>query len=173
MIDQELRERDLVDSIARSFIGTPFHDGGEIKGPNGGVDCAKFLKLTFLEAGLIPDIVIPTYSAQHFMHQSKEAFLGWVLKFACEIPVEQVRHGDIVLYLIGKVYAHGAIVIKPGLPSIVHAWFSSRCVRRATYLEGDLGRPKRKPRFFTRWPPSGDQQTLSAHFAGPLHGANF
>jgi cell wall-associated NlpC family hydrolase len=144
-------ERDVIDRIAREWVGTPFADLGEVKGPNGGVDCAKFLKCVFREAGQIPPIEIGTYSPQHFLHQREERFLGWVTKFAHEVDVDRVRHGDVVLYRIGHVYSHGAIVIEPGLPHIIHAWYASRCVRRAHYLEGQLGSPKRKPRFFSRW----------------------
>lgn len=151
MIDKEAIERDAIDRIAREWIGTPFADMGEVKGPDGGVDCAKLLKCVFREAGQIEDIKVETYSPQHFMHQKTERFLGWVERFAHEVAINQVRHGDVVLYHIGHVYAHGAIVIKPGLPHIVHAWSGSRQVRRAHYLEGQLGEPRRKPRFFSRW----------------------
>lgn len=145
----EQDERTRVCTIAQEWVGTPFHDLGEIKGV--GVDCAKLLKCTFRDAGLIPNIAIESYSPQHFLHSREERFLHWVRMFAHEISREQVQPGDVVLYKIGHVYSHGAIVMPPGLPNIIHAWFRSRCVRRAHYLEGDLGLPKRQPRFFSRW----------------------
>jgi cell wall-associated NlpC family hydrolase len=147
----EQDERDAIDRIAREYCGTPFVDQGEVKGPNGGVDCAKLIKLVYRDAGLVPDFRVENYSPQFFLHQKAERFLGWVEKYAHEIPIEQVKYGDIVLYKVGHVWAHGAIVIKPGLPHIIHAWYASRMVRRANYLDGDLGKPKRQPRFFSRW----------------------
>jgi cell wall-associated NlpC family hydrolase len=149
MDDKERAARDAIDRIADEWIGTPFHDNAELKGI--GVDCARLLKCVFTEAGQIDDFALPHYSAQHFLHQTEEKFLGWVQKFAREIALADVQYGDIVLYKVGHVYSHGAIVVEPGLPHIVHAWFRSRRVRRALYLEGDLGVPKLQPRFFTRW----------------------
>lgn len=134
------------------MIGTPFVDCGEVKGPNGGVDCATTLKLVFREAGLIPDIQLQRYSPQHFLHQDSEEFLAWVLRFMREVPIEQVRHGDVVLFHVGRVYAHGAIVIKPGLPNIVHAYYRAGQVIRGRYQDGEFFKgAKRKPRFFSKW----------------------
>lgn len=148
----EAEQRNLVDRIARSFVGTPFVDCGEVKGPNGGVDCATTLKLVFREAGLIPDIKLQHYSPQHFLHQDSEQFLAWVLQFMREIPESEVSHGDVVLFHVGRVYAHGAIVIKPGLPNIVHAYYRARQVQRSRIQDNEfLCKSKRKPRFFSRW----------------------
>src|SRR5215467_9771522 len=98
-------QRDAVSRIALEWCGTPYHDHGEIKG--GGVDCAKLLKVVFVEAGLVEDFVIPHYSPQFFLHQPEEVYLGLVSKFAREIHIEDVRHGDVVLYKVGKCFAHG------------------------------------------------------------------
>jgi cell wall-associated NlpC family hydrolase len=120
--------RARVDAVARSFIGTPYHDHGEVKGA--GVDCAKLLLMVYVEAGLIDYVDVGHYSPQFFLHGHEERYLGWVTRFAREIPREAAGVGDIVLYRIGHVFAHGAIVVAPGWPHIVHAHYAARRVRR-------------------------------------------
>jgi cell wall-associated NlpC family hydrolase len=147
----EIEERDLVDRVARSWISTPFHDFGMVKGPSGGVDCATLIACVLTEAGLIPPVEIKPYSPQFFLNSDEEVYLSYVIKHAHEIPQEAARHGDVVLYRIGKCYAHGAIIVKPGWPNIVHAHFGSRCVRRGSGDAVHLGTPILGRKFFSRW----------------------
>lgn len=149
MLQNEEAERDRVDAVAREWIGTPFHDLGEVKGA--GVDCAKLLKCVFRDAGLIPDIGIENYAPQHFLHQKEERFLAWVTCFAREIAPEAVKHGDVVLYHVGHVFAHGAIVIKPGWPNIIHAHYAVRRVIRADGCNPHLGTRVKAMKFFSIW----------------------
>jgi cell wall-associated NlpC family hydrolase len=139
--------RDCVDAVAASWIGTPFHDHGEVRGA--GVDCAKLLKCVFREAGLIPDIAIGHYSPQFYLHQPREEFLAWVMRFAGEIPLERVQPGDVVLYKLGLCFAHGAIVVKPGWPHIIHAHAAGKVVRRAFGSSPHLGLPVLDKKYFT------------------------
>jgi hypothetical protein len=145
----EAEQRDLVDRIARSFIGTPFHDHAEVKGA--GVDCATFLKCVFIEAGLVQPFQLDHYSPQFFLHSEEERYIGWVSRFAREIPQSAAKVGDIVLYKIGKCFAHGALIINPGWPNIIHAHFASRCVRRDNGLSPRLGTKILDIKFFSLW----------------------
>lgn len=147
----EEEERDAVDRVARTWIGTPYHDHGEVKG--GGVDCAKLLKCVYVEAGKIPaDFRIKHYAPQFFLHQEEEQYIGYVL--ACgahEIDQESARHGDIVVYKVGKCYAHGAIILKPGWPHIIHAHYAARLVLEAKGTAVHLGTPILGTKFFSMW----------------------
>lgn len=145
----ENQQRDAVDRVARSWIGTPYHDLGEVKGV--GTDCGKLIKCVFVEAGIIADFAIAEYSPQHFLHQHEEQYLGYVTRFAREIAAQNVRPGDVVLYRVGNCFAHGGIVIKPGWPSIVHAHGISRVVRRASGTAIHLGAPITAIKFFSAW----------------------
>jgi cell wall-associated NlpC family hydrolase len=147
----EIEERNRVDIIARQWIGTPFHDNAEIKGPQGGTDCARLLKCVFVEAGVIEDYIIPHYSPQFFLHSSEEKFLGYVTRHAREITKEEAKPGDVVVYKTGLCFAHGAIIVKPGWPHIVHAHYGARCVRRGFGTAVHLGTPIKDMKFFTRW----------------------
>lgn len=146
MNDAQARAR--VETIARAWIGTPFHDHGRVKGA--GCDCATLLLETYAEAGLIPHTDVGYYSPQFFCHSSEERYLGWVKKFACEIPRERVQQADIALWKIGKCFAHAAIVIAPGWPAIIHANFASRCVRIGDGRWPRLGRTL-DLKFFSLW----------------------
>jgi hypothetical protein len=145
----EAQQRDRVDEVARTFLGTPFHDTAEVKGA--GVDCATLLKMVYVEAGVLAPFELGHYSPQFYQHSSEERYLGWVLRYAHEIPRERAQVGDIVLFRIGLCFAHGALVIKPGWPNIIHAHSPSRCVRRANGTAIHLGQPILDVKFFSHW----------------------
>ncbi|TAK97549.1 MAG: hypothetical protein EPO08_21155 [Rhodospirillaceae bacterium] len=149
MHENEKKEREAVDRVAREWIGTPFHDNACVKGH--GADCAQLLRGVFVEAGVLEPFDIPYYSPQFFLHQSDERFLGWVTKFAREIELADVRTGDVVLYRIGKCFAHGAIVVAPGWPNIIHAHHAARLVRPGFGTAVHLGAPVEGVKFFSRW----------------------
>lgn len=144
----EAEQRASIEAAARSWLGTPYHHCARVKSV--GVDCANLLIAVYSEAGLIEAFDPGYYSPQFFMYRKEERFLGWVLKFAHEIDETQVKPGDIVLYRLGHVYAHGAIVVSPGWPKIIHA-LARCCVLEANGLDGIFGSVRRKPRFFSRW----------------------
>ena len=133
----EGEQRAKVDAVARSWIGTPFHDRAEVKGA--GCDCATFLKCVFVEAGLIAPFEIGYYPAQFFLHSAEERYLTWVRKFGHEIALEEAQPGDVALYKIGLCFAHGALVASPGWPAIIHAHAASRCVRLGSGRNPHLG----------------------------------
>ncbi len=146
----EQTERTRVDAVARSWLGTPYHHHAQIKGV--GTDCAHLLIGTYAEAGLIENFDPGYYAPQFFLHSKEERFLGWVQKFSREIPGSEAKVGDIVIYKLGLVYAHGGIIVAPGWPhAIIHAHRASRRVCLSGGLSAELGRPARHPRFFTRW----------------------
>lgn len=144
----ESEDRARVEAIARTWLATPFHDHARVKGA--GCDCATLLLEVFAEAGLIPPTDVGHYSPQFFQHQPEERYLGWVKKFAREIPNEQARPGDIALWKIGKCFAHGALIVSPGWPAIIHAHAPSRCVREDNGLRPRLGRVL-DLKFFSLW----------------------
>lgn len=134
---------------AKEWLGTRYHDHGTVKGRNGGTDCAQLIKLVMRNAGIVSDFHIPYYSPQHFLHSDEERYLAIVQTFATEIAKERALPGDIVLYRIGRVYAHGAIIVDPGWPNIIHAWSAATMVVRGLGDQETLGALWRKPRFFT------------------------
>jgi len=144
-----LNARDDIVREAREWIGTPYHDHGTVKGRKGGVDCAQLIRLVFRNAGVIEDIHIPYYSPQHFLHSREERYLRTVQSFAREIDEAEALPGDVVLYKLGLAFGHGAIIIDPGWPTIIHAWSQAGCVCRGDGLQEMLGARWRERKFFS------------------------
>lgn len=142
-------ERAVVDRAARSWFLTPYHDCAQIKGH--GVDCGMLLRAVYVEAGLIKNFEIAPYSPQHYLHRSDEHYLGYVQRFAHEIDKAKVGVGDIVLWKIGKCFGHGAIVVSPGWPAIIHAHSPTRKVRFGNGESPHLGLPIKAVKFFSLW----------------------
>src|SRR5436305_910136 len=117
MQDQENLERQRVVGIAKTWLGTPYHGCGRVKGA--GVDCLTILAETFIEAGLIESIQIPHCSQQWHLHRDAERYLDGLLQYTHEIKGQPLP-GDIVLWKFGRCYSHGAIVIER--PMIIHAY---------------------------------------------------
>ena len=114
--------RGRVVAIARSFIGTPYHPCGALKGT--GVDCGTLLALVYIEAGAIEAFDPGIYSPQWHLHRRSPRYLNAVAQRAREIARDAVRPGDLVLYrLVRDQFAHGAIItaIDGGSLRIVHA----------------------------------------------------
>lgn len=142
----EAEERAKVTAEARTWLKTPYHDCACVKGA--GVDCAFLLKAVFENVGLESPIEIEPYSPQWYLHRNDELYLNKVLERAREITEAEAQPADLVLYKFGRCFAHGAIIIEPGFPSILHAFKQAGVV---TLGDGDKGYlAKRERRFFTR-----------------------
>lgn len=140
--DEQIADsRETVCNIARSWIGTPYHHMGRIKGA--GVDCAMFPLEVYREAGLIGEIDVPYYPADWMLHRSEEIYLGIVKRLASELRShEAVQPGDFAIYRFGRCFAHGAIVLE--WPTIIHALTGRGIVLANGESEGCLlGRQKR------------------------------
>ena len=152
MNEDEARAR--ICQIAGEWIGTPFHDHAEVKGA--GCDCATLLKKVFEEAGLVQPFKLDHYSPQHFLHSEDERYIGWIERFGREIPQAEAKPGDVVLYRPrdAKCFCHGALIGEPGWPSIIHAHYAARCVRRDNGLSPRLGSPIVAMKFYSLFPPA-------------------
>lgn len=146
----EVEARARVGRVALEYLGTPFHDNGEVKGA--GVDCATFLKRAFEEAGVVAPFKLDHYSPQFFLHQSEERYIGWVERVGGrEIAQDEAKPGDIALFKIGLCFAHGALIIEPGWPHIVHAHSGYKRVIRGDGNRPLLGTRVLGLKFFSLW----------------------
>ena len=138
--------RAAVIAAARGWIGTPFHDLARVKGV--GVDCAQLIAGVFEEAGVVGHVDTGHYSPQHFLHSDGEQLATFVSRYAREITEAEVNPGDVVLYRVGRAYAHCAIVVDwPG--AIIHAHKLSGKVVEMRAFDADM--QGRKVRFFSPW----------------------
>jgi cell wall-associated NlpC family hydrolase len=144
-------QRQAVVAEAMSWIGTPYINNGCIKGRRGGVDCAMLLVGVYGNLGYLPEGFDPRpYSPQWHVHKDEEKYMDYVRKFAHEIPGPP-KPGDVAMFLIGKVHAHGAIVTE--WPLVVHAMGGDRVeledVSKMIIGKRALGNVPQ--RFFTIW----------------------
>lgn len=117
MDEVETRAKIVIE--AQSWIGTPYISNGMIKGRRGGTDCAMFIIGVYANLGLIPQEFDPRpYPAQWHVHRNEEKYLSYVLQFVKEIE-GLPKPGDLAMFKIGLVFAHGAIVVN--WPNVIHA----------------------------------------------------
>jgi len=149
----EASQRAAITAEARSWVPTPYHHHGDVKGV--GVDCAMILVRVYAAAGIIPDIDPRPYPVEWHLHRSEERYLGWVERYGHPIagpPHALPGPGDLALYRFGRCYSHSAIVID--WPLVVHAYVRGGC-QYDTGDQGWLGHDKqgRRPvKFYSFWP---------------------
>lgn len=123
MTPEEVDLRLRVVAEAKSWIGTPYVSNGAIKGKRGGTDCAMLLVAVYANVGFIPKEFDPRpYAPYWHVHQGEERYLGGILQFVSEVPGPLDRAplpGDVILFQIGKLFAHGAIITD--WPNVIHA----------------------------------------------------
>jgi NlpC/P60 family putative phage cell wall peptidase len=140
--------REAVVAAARAWIGTPYHHAADIKGV--GVDCAMLLVRVYVDLGLVEAFEPRPYTRDWFLHRDEERFMGHLFARAREIRQADAKPGDVILFKIGRCYAHGGIVTKTGPLTIVHAFAPAKAV-----LEEAIGKTpaiNEKPRkFFSYW----------------------
>ena len=116
--DEASARRAIVEE-AQSWIGTPYISNAMIKGKRGGTDCAMILVGVYSNLGIIPKDFDPRpYPAQWHVHRNEERYLAYVMGFVNEIEGPP-KPGDLAMFKVGKVFAHGAIVTD--WPNVVHA----------------------------------------------------
>lgn len=102
---------------ARSWERTPYCNCGDVKGPQGAVDCAMLLVRVFVAVGAIEDFDPRPYSSNWHLHQDEQRYLGGLEKYAHR--VDEGKLGDIAMYRFGRHAAHGAIIVSDDL--VIHA----------------------------------------------------
>jgi len=130
--------RDNIIREALTWLNTPYHHEADIKGA--GVDCAMLLVRVYHATGLIPAIDPRPYPADWMLHRDEERYLGWVKQYAD--PVTDPLPGDVVLYKVGRCFAHGGIVL--AWPDIIHAVRDEGAVVRGRFDTGRLASRERQ-----------------------------
>lgn len=124
--------RQAIVAEAMSWKNTPYHHRARLKGA--GVDCALILIGVFAGVGLIDDFEPEPYPRDWMLHRDEDRFREVVRRHADQIDKSEVLPGDVALYLVGKCFAHGAVIID--WPLVIHA--DSR-YGKVTLAEGDQG----------------------------------
>lgn len=138
----EKRQREAIVKEALSWINTPYHHMGRIKGA--GTDCGMLLLGVFENCGLLEHAKVDYYPHDWHLHRDKQQYLGWLCQYTKK--VDEPQPGDIVAYQYGRCVSHGAIVIK--WPQVIHAYIGIGVVL-ADASKGELA--KRQQGFYSYW----------------------
>ena len=111
-------QRAAVVAAARSWIGTPYHHMADIRGA--GVDCAMLLVRVYVDLGLVEPFDPRPYTRDWMMHRNEERYLGFLLARAR--LVETPDAGDVILFRIGRCFAHGGVVSRAEPLTMIHAF---------------------------------------------------
>jgi cell wall-associated NlpC family hydrolase len=117
-------QRAAVVAEARSWIRTPYHHAADVKGH--GVDCAFLLIRVYCDLGLVDSFDPRPYTRDWFLHRDEERYLGFLLARSHE--VSEPGLGDIILFRMGRCFAHAGIVSQVKPLRMIHAFAPSRCV---------------------------------------------
>jgi cell wall-associated NlpC family hydrolase len=136
--------RQFVVAEAKSWLGTPYHHRGRLKGI--GVDCAQFPLLVYAAAGLFEAFETGDYPPGWHLHRNEERYLAAVTARARAIGETDLQPGDFALFRIGRCFSHGAIVI--AWPRLIHAVLGARVMEDLASAPALAGKPVK---FFTPW----------------------
>jgi cell wall-associated NlpC family hydrolase len=152
-VEREERKR-FIDA-AMTYLGTPYHHCGEVKGA--GVDCATLLVCAARDAGLIPkDWKVGAYSPQWHLNRTAQNYLAKIGELCVEVPFPAIP-GDIMIFQFGRTFSHGGIVLDD--TRIIHADILNRCVAiddiSRNRMFGFMGEADGRPRLrmlMSLWP---------------------
>ncbi len=118
--------QEKVDTIARSWIGTPFFQGSACRGKRGGVDCVRLAMEIMAEAGVMEREPLPDYTLDYAHHSMNSMLLRWILdcpQFAGRVcmvpPAGKIMPGDLFGLRSGRVDHHLAVAAKWNM--VIHA----------------------------------------------------
>lgn len=141
----------LVVEEARSWIGTPYHHMGNVKGE--GVDCGMIVIEVFSKLGAFPWFDPRPYSRQFHFHKDVEWYLSLLQERGPETPEPVV--GGVAIWKVGRLYSHGGIITgavpyKNRLaPVVVHAHAGAEFCLEEAIDKGPLARADVK--YFDLW----------------------
>ena len=150
-LEAESEARARVVAAARAWLGTPYHHAADLHGV--GVDCAMILVRVFCDLGLVPPFDPRPYVRDWMLHRGEERYLGFLIERAREIDPSTGSGplpGDVILFRIGRCYAHGGIVSKTDPLTIIHAFApAGKVVEDEVRRVAELGERLGDARFFS------------------------
>ncbi len=104
----------------------------------------------FCDLGLVEPFDPRPYTRDWHLHRGDERYLGFLLARARE--VERPQAGDVMLFKIGRCYAHGGIVTEAEPLTLVHAFLpAAQVVEDVVARSAELSERARTARFFSYW----------------------
>lgn len=153
---EEAAGRAAIIAEALDWIGTPFLDCADIKGPKGGVDCAMLCARVFIDTGRVAPFDPRPYSPDQMRNSPDELCLKWIQEKLGGREVEQPRVADVAIWHFGLSHSHFGIVVNGR--EVVHAFKRARMVMMtpmdADFLRFESTHKVRFPRpvkYFDAW----------------------
>ena len=144
-------------AAARGWLGTPYPHAADLRGV--GVDCAMILVRVFCDLGLVEPFDPRPYTKDWMLHRDDERYLGFLAARSREVAAPEA--GDIILFRVGRCYAHGGIVTKAKPLTIIHAFAAtSSVVEEQVARTPQLSERLAQARFFSFW--ADDARVASA-----------
>lgn len=122
---------------AHTWLGTPYHHHGRIKGA--GVDCAMLLAEVFTRCKLVAPVDPGAYPIDWHLHRTEEIFIQWLQRAGAH-QVLAASPGDIAIYQFGRTFSHGAIVVDD-IGTVVHSYLRLGVISTRPTEEPLQGRP--------------------------------
>jgi NlpC/P60 family putative phage cell wall peptidase len=106
----EAEERGKLIAEAKTWLGTPYHTAGRVKGA--GCDCGTFLLGVIENVGYLPHIDLPYYPEDIACHCAVPRYLMKIEEYCNRISTDDKKQGDILVFRFrgAKVPHHAAFV---------------------------------------------------------------
>lgn len=143
----EAEQRAAVVAEAMSWVGSKWHHAADVKGV--ATDCAMLIVRVFVDTGIVPPFDPRPYSPAWFLHRGEEKFMEIVLQCGAHEIAGPPKPGDLALWKVGRLFAHGSIVIE--WPLVVHAYASAGRVVTQDVTQLQIDPVKNPVRFFSKW----------------------
>lgn len=106
-------QRARVVAEARTWLKTPYHHHGRVKGAQGGVDCLMLLVEVFEACGLVCGVEPGAYAHDWHLHHSDELYMRGLGGYTRRLGGDEVpQMGDVALFRFGRTFSHAGIVVE-------------------------------------------------------------
>ena len=139
----------LVIAVARSWLGTPYHDQASVKGV--GCDCLGLIRGVWREVIGPEPMPVPPYSRDWGEAGPREVLAEAARAAMIELPIDEARTGDVILFRMrrGAIAKHAGILTngRQNVHRFIHAY------ERTGVIEENLTEPwRRRISFAFRFP---------------------
>jgi len=114
-----VQTRARVVSIARGWIGTPYHHQASLKGT--GTDCLGLVRGVWRELYGHDAETPPAYTPDWAETGGREAMIEAATRHMIPIPIDDVQEGDVVIFRLKRVMVAKHAGVMTSAASFVHA----------------------------------------------------
>jgi cell wall-associated NlpC family hydrolase len=155
--EKEAQSRAAIVAEAFSWVGTPFINCADVKGRQGGVDCAMLATRCYVDTGRLEPFDPRPYPPGFMLHSAEERFLEFITARLGAHEIDSPKLADVPVWQFGRCFSHCGIIVNSN--EVVHAYRHSGFVilsRRDEPLLKTLSNGAARPvKFFSVWGSDG------------------